>query len=253
MEVEDEILEEVDVYLNKSISPNLHIFQYWSQSSPIAERTDCEVRARPNYKLFEIETQLDTKSRNFDERKSELFGRYLEEIELKSDSSSSKNSSQRSSGSTRLTKQILKSTELKPRLGQYCVAVLRSDCQELHINPIQSVIQFKPKLNYLDNKTPEMSSNKSKAGSKGEESDGGLSSQDEADIQTITMRFAGPDEEKFRKARERSFAYFQQKLAKDHWISVNCHPIDSDLSSDKRMSLIYSSPQSHDNSDEDLV
>ena len=94
---------------------------------------------------------------------------------------------------------------------------------------------------------------KSKTGAKGEESDGGLSSQDEADIQTITMRFAGPDEEKMKKARERSFSYFQQKLAKDQWIPVNCHPIDSEMSSLKRMSLIYSSPQSLDNSDEDLI
>ena len=247
-EIEDEILEEVDVYLNKSVSQNLHIFQYLSQTSPIAEQTDCEVKARPKYKMFEIETKLDTKSRNFDERKSELFGHYLEENESKLDPTKPK-----SFGKTRLEKQVLKSTEMKPRLGQYCVAVLRNDCQELHLNPIKSVIQFKPKLNYLDNKSLEISSSKSKAGSKGEESDGGVSSQDEADIQTITMRFAGPDEERQRKARERSFSYFQQKLAKDQWIAVNCHPIDSEMSSMKRMSLIYSSPQSQDNSDEELI
>ena len=248
MEVEDEVLEEVDVYLNRSVSSNLHIFQYWTQNSPIADQTDTTVKARPNYKIFEIETNFDTKSKNFDQNKSELFGRFLEENQLKSDPKKTK-----TFGSTRLEKQVLKSTEMKPRLGQYCVAVLRNDCQELHLNPIESVIQFKPKLNYLDNKTPEITSSKSKSGSKEDESDGGMSSQDEADIQTITMRFAGPDEDKQRKARERSFAYLQQKLAKDEWIPINSHTIDSHLSSEKRMSLIYSSPQSNDNSDEELI
>ena len=230
MDVDDEVLQELDVYINKSLSPDLHIFQYWSQSSPIADRKDIEVKARPNHRMFEIETQMDTKGGNFDKRKSETFGRNLEISDNKIDPPKNV-----------LTKRVLNSVEMKPTLNQYCVGVMSKESSQaqLHLNPIRSLVQFRQKLNYLNNKTLDVPPNKANQSSKGDESDVETSAQENGDIQAITMRFAGPDEEKLKKAREKSFSYYQQNLEKDQWTAVNCHPIGSWLSSENKKNLIY--------------
>ena len=238
-ESEDEVLEEVDVYLNRSIQPNIDIFEYRSKKSPIAEQTDIEVKARPNHKIFELNAKIDTKSENFDQKKSELFGRYLDSNELRTDPKKCS----KELTNCRLERQVLQSMEIKPALSQYCLAVVRNDCPELHLNPIESIIHFKPKLNYLNNKFSDNREGfKTKSASKGDESSDESEPQP-MDVQTITMRFAGPDEDRQRKARERSFAYYQQQLAKDDWIPIKYHSIDSQLSSDNRMALIYNSSQ----------
>lgn len=237
---DDEVLQELDVYINKSVSPNLHIFQYWSQNSPIADREDIDVKARPNHRIFEIETQMNTKSANFDKRKSETFANNLE--------ANDKNEPKFDPSKKLLSKRVLKSVEMKPTLNQYCVAVIDNESSkpELHLNPIRSVIQFRQTLNYLNTKTTnittksaEVGPNKANHSSKGDESDAEASGQENGDIQAITMRFAGPDEDKLKKARERSFAYFQQNLEKDQWVDIKCHTVDSRMSADIKKNLVY--------------
>ncbi|CAG2163186.1 unnamed protein product [Oppiella nova] len=261
---DDEVVDEVDVYINKSLGDSLHVFQYWSQTSPIADRNaaDFAVKARPNHRVFEIDTKLDPKCGNFDDKKSELFGRYLAAIEAKASTPDTKKSTAaaaiRDLAPQRLDKQTLRSLEVRPTLQQYCVAVIRADCPEVHLNPIQSVVQFKPKLNYLDEKhASDVVVGGGGAGSKsakggahtgaGDESEAEMSAPDEpeANIQTITMRFAGPDEDRKRKARESSYAYHQQTLARDPWVDIRCHGVRSQLAADNRMNLVYNSVDSH--------
>jgi DNA-directed RNA polymerase-3 subunit RPC5 len=65
------------------------------------------------------------------------------------------------------------------------------------------------------------------------------------------MRFAGPDEERLRKAREKSFNYLQQQVAKDPWIELNFHPIKSHSSTEEKMSLLFNSSQDNRNHSND--
>jgi DNA-directed RNA polymerase-3 subunit RPC5 len=198
--------------------------------------------------MFEIETNVDTNSKNFDRRKSELFAHNLEN-DSKTDEKPNVSNSQRL-----LNKEILKSVEVKPTLSQYCIALIRNDCPEVHLTPINSVIQFRPSFHYLDKS--EINFGKNKHNSKDEsEAEADASSQDESEaqteVQTITMRFAGPDEERLRKAREKSFNYLQQQVAKDPWIELNFHPIKSHSSTEEKMSLLFNSSQDNRNDSND--
>jgi len=208
------------------------------------DRQQMKVKARPNHHMFEIETNIDTNSKNFDRRKGELFA-----LNLENDSKSDERPNI-SSGKRLLNKQLLKSVEVKPTLSQYCVALIRNDCPEIHLTPINSVIQFRPSFHYFDKN--EVNFAKTKNNSKDEsEAEGDASSQDESEqqseVQTITMRFAGPDEERLKKLREKSFNYLQQQVARDPWIELNYHPVGSKLSSSEKMLLVYNSSQDNRN------
>ena len=140
-----------------------------------------------------------------------------------------------------VNKQKFTSTEIKPSNAQYYLAVVKDDSNEVHLTPVEAVIKFRSNLSHFDKTEIHVKNNKKSA----LKEDSELSSQDESepieDVKAITMRFAASDEERLKKAREKSYFFLQQQIAKDPWINMNYHDCDSEFSNIQKNLVLNSS------------
>lgn len=114
-----------------------------------------------------------------------------------------------------LERQTLISTRAISSSSNYAVGLLVKG--ELHLVPIQSVLQLRPSFNYIN------------AG------DGAKSKKDtveemEEEPQAITVKFASQETEKSKAAKEKSFHFLQKKAASEPWIKTDFYPSTVSLS-----------------------
>lgn len=192
--------------MNSNEDGNVFLFQYPLQTKAVNVH---KVKAKPQNKVFEIEVAdsgLSLKKRKRENAKG--WG-------------------------DRVDKQTYQSLHVKPTVP-YVLGLVRSDRNELHLTPVDSVFQFRPDMRYLDSSAAEIKQ------AEKEDRDGN-SSQSETEtpaVKAITMRFAGPNEEKLKKARESSYAFKQQKVATEEWIDLTYHSSVSTNSANATSGLI---------------
>jgi DNA-directed RNA polymerase-3 subunit RPC5 len=98
-------------------------------------------RVKPKNKKVELEIALDTKNANYSTTKGEQFA-------LNIDGNSS--AQQRYYKSNVMDKQLLISTNAATgnMSKHYCVGVVKSN--QLHLTPMQNILQLKPSFEYFD-------------------------------------------------------------------------------------------------------
>ncbi|XP_074593768.1 RNA polymerase III subunit E [Brevipalpus obovatus] len=237
---DDYVVKEMDVFVCNNLAPKLHVFQFPSGFEPLANDKNglLGVKVKMESKRFTMDVKIDTRSRNFDRGKSEQIAFHAN------------NGEEPYFPSKFMNKMVLKSFECKPSNLQYAIGLIKNDSNELHLTPVNSVIQFRPSFDYFDKKELKKSSSSSKpatsnglAGpSTSKEPSSTNSTQEDKkdeDMKRILMRFERPDEERIKKARESSFTFIRQKVANEPWIDVNVNHRDSGIAMIERQNLIY--------------
>ncbi|KAN0033144.1 hypothetical protein ACTA71_011352 [Dictyostelium dimigraforme] len=124
-EEEDYVIHEIPVYLSQSLSNNLYLFQYPLRQPwrPYDMSKLEELRIKPKQQKVEIDLSIDPDTDNYNP-----------------------------DAQTKTTKYTLSSTTVSHRTN-YAIGLMKSN--ELHLTPLQSIIQLRPQFNYFDDKWQE--------------------------------------------------------------------------------------------------
>ncbi|KAG9350254.1 hypothetical protein JZ751_026608 [Albula glossodonta] len=226
-EDDDPIIQEIDVYLAKSLADKLYLFQYPVRPASMNydDVTHLSAKIKPKQQKVELEMAIDTMSPNYCRSKGE-------QIALNVDGTASDDSNTYST--KMMDKQTFSSIQATTNTSRYAAAVFRKG--ELHLTPLQGILQMRPSFSYLD-----------RADSKHREreaaNEGGDSSQDEAedDVKQITVRFSRPESEQARQRRIQSYEFLQKKQAEEPWVHLHYHGMKDGRSEHERQYLFCQS------------
>lgn len=215
-EEDDPVVQEIDVFLSKMLLDSLYIFQYPVRPANMTydDMTYLEARIKPIQQKVELELVLNTRSATYDCSKGE-------QIALNVDGTRKDESS--FFRSSLMDKQVLTSTQALASASRYAVGLLKDG--QLHLNPIRGIVQLRPSFGYLDR-----SDAKQKQESKDQGENAESSAEEEEEAQAVTVKFARPETDRTKQAREKSFRYLQQKMLEEPWHHVSYHCYQSEMS-----------------------
>ncbi|XP_030019470.1 DNA-directed RNA polymerase III subunit RPC5 [Sphaeramia orbicularis] len=232
---DDPIIEEIDVYLAKSLTDNLYLFQYPVRPATMTydDVTHLTAKIKPKQQRVELEMAIDAMSPNYCRSKGE-------QIALNVDGTSYDETNTYSA--KMMDKQTFSSIQATTNTSRYAAAVFRKG--ELHVTPLTGILQMRPSFSYLDkadNKTREREAT----------NEGGDSSQDEAEeeAKAITVRFARPESEQARQRRIQSYEFLQKKQAEEPWIHLRYHGVKDGRSEHEKQYLFCQSVDTSENSE----
>ncbi|XP_017198006.1 DNA-directed RNA polymerase III subunit RPC5 isoform X4 [Oryctolagus cuniculus] len=170
-EEDDPVVQEIDVYLAKSLAEKLYLFQYPVRPASMTydDIPHLSAKIKPKQQKVELEMAIDTLNPNYCRSKGE-------QIALNVDGACADETSTYSS--KLMDKQTFCSSQTTTNTSRYAAALYRQG--ELHLTPLHGILQLRPSFSYLD-----------KADAKHREREAaneGDSSQDEAeeDVKQIT-------------------------------------------------------------------
>lgn len=232
---DDPIIEEIDVYLAKSLADKLYLFQYPVRPSTMTydDVNHLGAKIKPKQQKVELEMAINTLSPNYCSSKGE-------QIALNVDGTTYDETNTYSA--KLMDKQTFSSIQATTNTSRYAAAVFRKG--ELHVTPLTGILQMRPSFSYLDkadNKTREREA----------ANEGGDSSQDEAeeDAKAITVRFARPESEQARQRRIQSYEFLQKKQAEEPWVHLHYHGVKDGRSEHERQYLFCQSVDASENSE----
>lgn len=232
---DDPIIEEIDVYLAKSLADKLYLFQYPVRPSTMTydDVNHLGAKIKPKQQKVELEMAINTLSPNYCCSKGE-------QIALNVDGTTCDETSTYSA--KLMDKQTFSSIQATTNTSRYAAAVFRKG--ELHVTPLTGILQMRPSFSYLDkadNKTREREA----------ANEGGDSSQDEAeeDAKAITVRFARPESEQARQRRIQSYEFLQKRQAEEPWVHLHYHSAKDGRSEHERQYLFCQSVDASENSE----
>uniref|UniRef100_A0A667ZM03 Polymerase (RNA) III (DNA directed) polypeptide E n=1 Tax=Myripristis murdjan TaxID=586833 RepID=A0A667ZM03_9TELE len=232
---DDPIIEEIDVYLAKSLADKLYLFQYPVRPNTMTydDVNHLSAKIKPKQQRVELEMAINTMSPNYCRSKGE-------QIALNVDGTTYDESNTYSV--KMMDKQTFSSIQATTNTSRYAAAIFRKG--ELHVTPLQGILQMRPSFTYLD-----------KADSKTREreaaNEGGDSSQDEAEdeAKAITVRFARPESEQARQRRIQSYEFLQKKQAEEPWSHLHYHGVKDGRSEHERQYLYCQAMDTTENSE----
>uniref|UniRef100_A0A8C7QQG9 Polymerase (RNA) III (DNA directed) polypeptide E n=1 Tax=Oncorhynchus mykiss TaxID=8022 RepID=A0A8C7QQG9_ONCMY len=183
--------------------------------------THLSAKIKPKQQKVELEMAINTLSPNYCRSKGE-------QIALNVDGTTSEDSNTYSV--KMMDKQTFTSIQSTTNTSRYAAAVFRKG--ELHITPLQGILQMRPSFSYLD-----------KADGKHREreaaNEGGDSSQDEVeeDVKAVTVRFSRPESDQARQRRIQSYDFLQKKQAEEPWVYLHYHGLNDGRSDHERQYL----------------
>ncbi|XP_059754937.1 DNA-directed RNA polymerase III subunit RPC5 isoform X1 [Balaenoptera ricei] len=223
-EEDDPVIQEIDVYLAKSLAEKLYLFQY--PVRPVSMTYDdiphLSARIKPKQQKVELEMAIDTLNPNYCRSKGE-------QIALNVDGACADETGTYSS--KLMDKQTFCSSQTTSNTSRYAAALYRQG--ELHLTPLHGILQLRPSFSYLD-----------KADAKHREreaaNEAGDSSQDEAeeDVKQITVRFSRPESEQARQRRVQSYEFLQKKHAEEPWVQLHYYGLRDSRSEHERQYLL---------------
>lgn len=223
-EEDDPVVQEIDVYLAKSLAEKLYLFQYPVRPASMTydDIPHLAARIKPKQQKVELEMAIDTLNPNYCRSKGE-------QIALNVDGSCADETSTYSS--KLMDKQTFCSSQTTSNTSRYAAALYRQG--ELHLTPLHGILQLRPSFSYLD-----------KADAKHREreaaNEAGDSSQDEADedVKQVTVRFSRPESEQARQRRVQSYEFLQKKQAEEPWVHLHYFGLRDSRSEHERQYLL---------------
>ncbi|GFN78523.1 DNA-directed RNA polymerase iii subunit rpc5 [Plakobranchus ocellatus] len=227
---DDPVIDEIDVFLSKSLSENLYLMQYPLRPKHMgySHLDHISARVKPQQKRVEIELALDTRSKNYSSSKGE-------QIAVNVDGNLPPNAGDRIFSSSKMDKITLSCpphTESFPNC-QYGIGLLKEG--ELHVTPLSAIVQMRPNFDYLDRADTRHRAETANTSL----GDGGESSQDEAeeDPTPVSMKVSRGESEEFKARRMASYEYVNQKREEERWIRMSYFTADSGLVEAERQQL----------------
>ncbi|XP_011372744.1 DNA-directed RNA polymerase III subunit RPC5 [Pteropus vampyrus] len=234
-EEDDPVVQEIDVYLAKSLAEKLYLFQYPVRPASMTydDIPHLSAKIKPKQQKVELEMAIDTLNPNYCRSKGE-------QIALNVDGACADETSTYSS--KLMDKQTFCSSQTTSNTSRYAAALYRRG--ELHLTPLRGILQLRPSFSYLD-----------KADAKHREREAaheaGDSSQDEAeeDAKQITVRFSRPESEQARQRRVQSYEFLQKKHAEEPWVHLHHHGLRDSRSEHERQYLLCQGPSGIENTE----
>ncbi|XP_007951371.1 DNA-directed RNA polymerase III subunit RPC5 [Orycteropus afer afer] len=234
-EEDDPVVQEIDVYLAKSLAEKLYLFQYPVRPASMTydDIPHLSAKIKPKQQKVELELAIDTLNPNYCRSKGE-------QIALNVDGTCTDETSTYSS--KLMDKQTFCSSQTTSNTCRYAAALYRKG--ELHLTPLHGILQLRPSFSYLD-----------KADAKHREreaaNEAGDSSQDEAeeDVKQITVRFSRPESEQARQRRVQSYEFLQKKHAEEPWVHLHYHGLKDSRSEYERQYLLCQGPSPVENTE----
>ncbi|XP_065302350.2 DNA-directed RNA polymerase III subunit RPC5-like [Dermacentor albipictus] len=219
---DDEVVQELDVYISKALADNLYLLQYPHRLVGRSYNEDHCVAARvkPKQHKVELEFALDTHDSSYDRLRGEQFA-------ANADGSGGRATDQKPLfKSTLMDRQLLTSTKSTSSAENYAVGILRPG--ELHLSPLSAIVQMMPSFPHLD-----QSDKKAKA------AEAATEEEEEVDEpKAVTVRFANQETDRAKKAREKSFRFIHQKQESEPWVEAMYHNYGSEMSGVERAMLV---------------
>ncbi|GFT64546.1 DNA-directed RNA polymerase III subunit RPC5 [Nephila pilipes] len=219
---EDEVVHETDVYLSKALSENLYLFHYPSRNNTATfqDLSNClSAKIKPNQQRVELEFSIDVDAENYDTSRGE-------QIAYHADAQNATEDHYFKSGI--MDKSLLIGSKILDSNNNYAIGFMKEG--ELHITPLHSIIEMHPGFHHMD-KIDDVSK-------KNFNSDENVGEEQEA--VAVTVRFEGPNAERDRQMRQKSYQHFQQKNASEPWIYLNYHKSGSIRSVSEKEKLLCS-------------
>ena len=132
-----------------------------------------------------------------------------------------------------MDRQSFVSTKPMDNVAKYIVGYFRD--KEIHASLVKSVIQMRPSFSYFDK------SDKRKKAEEKAENDADL---EEEEPKQVTVKFARAENDRLRKAREKSFNFISQKSADEPWCDTMWHTRDSPQAELERQKLFSATTES---------
>uniref|UniRef100_G1N7S1 RNA polymerase III subunit E n=1 Tax=Meleagris gallopavo TaxID=9103 RepID=G1N7S1_MELGA len=196
-EEDDPIIQEIDVFLARSLLEKLYLFQ------------------------VELEMAIDTLNPNYCRSKGE-------QIALNVDGTCTDETSTYSS--KLMDKQTFCSSQAASNVSRYAAAVYRKG--ELHLTPLHGILQLRPSFTYLD-KADAKHREREAANEGGDSSQ----DEAEDDVKQITVRFSRPETEQARQRRVQSYEFLQKRQAEEHWVHLHYYGLKDSRSEHERQYL----------------
>ncbi|CAH2307155.1 DNA-directed RNA polymerase III subunit RPC5 [Pelobates cultripes] len=234
-EDDDPIIQEIDVFLAKSLAEKLYLFQYPIRplSMTYDRVTHLSAKIKPKQQKVEVDVAINTVSPNYCRSKGE-------QIALNVDGACG---DETSTFSTKLMdKQTFSSIQAASNTSRYAAAIFRKG--ELHVTPLHGLLQMRPSFSYLD-----------KADTKHREreaaNEAGDSSQDEVedDVKQVTVRFSRPESEQARQRRVQSYEFLQKKQAEESWVHLHYYNIKDSRTELERQYLLCQNTNTTENTE----
>lgn len=212
------------MYLSKTLSDNLFVFQYPSKKTDQSLDKSEVVKScvKPINQEVKIDYALDTASHHYDAFKGEQFA-------IAADGKDSRNE-RMSFRSGTMDRQTYVSTTPIDNVNRYIVGYLQD--REVHATLVKGVVQLRPSFSYFD---------KSDTRKKAEQKAENESDVDEDEPKQVTVKFARNDNDRGKKLREKSYSYLTQKSADEPWCETMWYPKDSIQAQLERQKLFATS------------
>ncbi|XP_040212765.1 DNA-directed RNA polymerase III subunit RPC5 isoform X1 [Rana temporaria] len=234
-EDDDPIIQEIDLFLAKSLAEKLYLFQY--PVRPASMTYDgvphLAARIKPKQQKVEMDMAINAMSPNYCRSKGE-------QIALNVDGTSNDETSTYSS--KLMDKQTFSSIQAASNSNRYAAAFYRKG--EIHLTPLYGILQLRPSFTYLD-----------KADTKFKEreaaNDAGDSSQDEGeeDVKQVTVRFSRPETEQAKQRRAQTYEFLQKKQAEESWVHLHYCGVKDSRSEHERQYLLCQNPGMTENTE----
>ncbi|XP_041770991.1 DNA-directed RNA polymerase III subunit RPC5 [Anopheles merus] len=208
MEDEDDpVVEEIPVHLSKALAENLYVLQYPVKSATATfddgRVVNCCVK--PINQQIKVDYALDTASRHYDAFKGEQFA-------LAADGKQRDKTQKLTFRSGTMDKQSFLSAKPIEDVGRYLVCVMQDG--EMHATPLKGIVAMRQMFSYFDKQDT-----RTKAEQKAERDADGAA--DDEELTQVTVKFA--ENERMRKAREKSFNYLSEMEAEEPWCETFWH------------------------------
>lgn len=224
-EDEDEVIQEIPVFVSQTLAKQLFIYQYPTRPvlSAAAENSVVKSCIKPQLQEVELEMSIDTRSANYDSGRGEQIA-----INADGFAGSGKTSDESFFPSGKMDRMTWKSSRLLGDTNNYAVGVLNEG--ELHLTPLKGVVSLRPTFSYLDK------SDKRQTNSQ-EESSGG---EEEEELKQVKVKFARQENERIKKAREQSYDYHSKLSSSEPWYHTHYITSNSDEAELERSKLYCS-------------
>ncbi|XP_077528170.1 DNA-directed RNA polymerase III subunit RPC5-like [Haemaphysalis longicornis] len=223
VEDDDEVVEELDVYISKALADQLYLLQFPHQSTEreYADEQCVGVRVKPKQKKVALEYALDTDDPSYDRARAEQFS---ENANSGDDNLTGCKDGTQAASSNVMDREILTSTRLPGTAENCAIGILRQG--ELHLTPLHALLQMRPGFQHLD-----QSGERSFASHAATDDDG-----EEVAPKLVTMRFAQGETGRAKKAREK-FRFMQRQEESEPWVEANFHGLETEMSRVERSKL----------------
>ncbi|XP_037074627.1 DNA-directed RNA polymerase III subunit RPC5-like [Pollicipes pollicipes] len=228
---DDEVVQEMPVYLSKGLQEKLWVLQYPVRPAHMTydHAHFLEAKLKPEQHQLKLSLEINTASASYETSKGEQIALNVDGTRLTRDHNDL------FYGGSVMDRQTLSSTLVTPCSRRYCLGVVSDG--ELHLSPVDAVVALRPSFDYLDRGDKK---GRQEARELGEDVSGDEDEPDGPSTERVTVKFARPEPDRIKQARERSYQYLKRKQDEQPWVPTTVHKRSSASSETEWQKLLCS-------------